>query len=87
MKIKKAQLDTLIEMNRAYWQMDTRDEDLLLAKCKAKRVYADEAFGDDLGMIIQDIVSGVLKYRGLKPDATNEDIHKMFEALGYEVTE
>ena len=87
MKISKVKLGTLISMNRDYWNEGGEDGELIQAQCRAIFVYANKTFGDELGAILQDIVGGILKHRGLKPDATNEDIYKMFEALGYEVTE
>lgn len=87
MKIKKAQLETLISMNREYWSLRVFDGETIRSKCRTMHLYATKTFGVDLGKVLQDVVGGTLRYRGLKPDATNEDIYKVLEVLGYEVVE
>lgn len=87
MKIKKAQLDTLISMNRGYWNHDITGIGLIDAKCKAMHLYARKTFGEDFGMELCALVSTIIKGNGLKPEATNEDIYKVLEVLGYEVVE
>jgi hypothetical protein len=41
----------------------------------------------DSGYILADLLCGILTYSGLKPDATNEDIYKVLEVLGWTVTD
>ena len=86
-KIKKAQLDTLISMNRGYWNLNCDDDDLIKAKCKTKLIYARKTFGDIFGMGLDMFIGEIVQDLGLKPTATNEDIYKVLEVLGYEVTE
>ena len=87
MKIKKAQLDTLISMHRGYWNLRNVDGKLMMAKAQAKLLYTRKTFGYDLGISLDTVIGEILRYCGLKPSATNEDIYKVLEVLGYEVTE
>lgn len=91
MKIKKAQLITLICMIRNYWTADyfvgcKLDCELMQAKLKSIQMYEEKAFGSN-EVSLRDFLMSVIGGFGLKPDATNEDIYKVLEVLGYEVTE
>ena len=91
MELNKAKIDAYIEMTREFWNKDYSFDDLesdaVLDDCRRRRDYAEEAFGWEFAMSFNEILTGVLGSRGLKPDATNEDIYKVLEVLGYEVTE
>lgn len=41
----------------------------------------------DSGYILADLLSSILTYSGLKPDATNEDIYKVLDVLGWTVAD
>lgn len=89
MKIKKAQLDTLISMHRLVWEGDEPqlDEELVRAQCQSKMIYSEKAFGTYLGWSIDNFLSAIMSPLGVRQDAPNEIIYKVFEALGYEVVE
>lgn len=89
MKIKKAQLDTLISMHRLAWADDEReiDEELIRAQCKSKMIYCEKMFGFFLGWSLDNFLSAIMNPMGVRQDAPNETIYKVLEVLGYEVTE
>lgn len=78
--VNKAKLDKLIDMARAYLQrgdMENLDEQCIAIVSFAR--------GNFPTMRILDFVTSFMGYGGLKPDATNEDIYKVLEVLGWEV--
>ena len=81
--INKAKLDELIGMVREYWQ----DINLTLADERANKMvrFAAEHFTERLKIceLLHAILGG--KFCGLKHDATNEDIYKVLEVLGWVV--
>lgn len=86
MKIKKAQLDKLIEVSKEYYGVDFK------SKAEAERlvdilVDTNENLGCKAKHVDSLIFAIVARGTGLKPDASNEDIYKTLEILGYEVTE
>lgn len=90
MKIKKAQLETLIRMSQSYWSGDYWtgngfDHEKAAAVCKGNAIYSNKTFGDMCGYVIRQLVDGIVS--GKQKEISVEDIIKIFEMLGYEVTE
>ena len=85
-KIPKAKLDRCIELSRRYFDVTgPLNHDLLDEKIDACRDL-EKTVG--LGIVVfSDLLSGILNYYGLKRDATNEDIYKVLEVLGWQVTD
>lgn len=83
-KIPKAKLDRCIELNRRYFDvMSPFDDDLLNEKIDVgNKLELEVKVGI---MILSNLLSSIMAYSGLKPDATNEDIYKVLEVLGWEV--
>ena len=86
MKIKtldKTKFGELIEMTRHYWHEGEISE--AAETLVSMRKFHEANFPRDLDLrgFLNSIISGF----GLKPEATNEDIYKVLEVLGYEVTE
>ena len=86
-QINKATLDELIRLERKYWE--TSDTDILDARIKTAFELSSQAFGCDLSWIkFADIVSSIVGgSHALKPKATNADIYKVLELLGFEVAD
>ena len=79
--IPKDNLDRCIELTRTYYQsVDEGACRAMLGACKELEgavrigIYA-----------LNDVISGIVRPSGLKPDATNEDIYKVLEVLGWSV--
>ena len=85
-KIPKAKLDRCIELSRRYFDVTTpMDHDLLDAKIEACNELERAV---DVGYIVfSDLLSSVLTYHGLNNNATNEDIYKVLEVLGWQVVD
>lgn len=83
-KIPKAKLDHCIELNRRYFDvMSPFDDDLLNEKIDVCNELEREV---KVGVVIlSNLLSSIMAYSGLKNDATNEDIYKVLEVLGWEV--
>lgn len=83
-KIPKAQLDRCIELNRRYFDvMSPFDQELLNEKIDVCNELEREV---KVGiMILSNLLCSIMAYSGLKNDATNEDIYKVLEVLGWEV--
>lgn len=80
-KIPKEKLDNMIRLCRGYYH--NLDNDALDEMMEATR---DLEGAIDVSLFsTQEIVTGILRHRGLKPDATNEDIYKVMEVLGWTV--
>ena len=85
-KISKPLLDELIRLSRKYWR--TGDTDLLETKNHAAMRLSEDTFGDNRHWFaFCDVVSAILGASGLIPNASNAQIYKVFEAMGYEVVE
>lgn len=86
MKISKVKLDQLIEASKAYYGVDFKSK----AECKKLvdiLVDTNENLGCKAKHVDSLIFAIVARGTGLKPDASHEDIYKILEMLGYEVTE
>ena len=85
-KIPKAKLDRCIELSRRYFDIKTpMDHDLLDKKIEAFNELEREV---KVGYIVlSDLMRGILDWYGLKNDATNEDIYKVLEVLGWQVVD
>lgn len=81
--LNKTKLDELIERIRHYWHEGEVSE--ATEKLVSMRKFYEANFPRDLDLrgFLNSIISGF----GLKPEATNEDIYKALEVLGYEVVE
>jgi uncharacterized protein YutE (UPF0331/DUF86 family) len=80
--IPKEKLDAAIEKVRDYYH-GGYDEDVLrdmMAACRE----VEKACGFSLHAMI-DLLVGIVRHGGMKPDATNEDIYKVLEVLGWSV--
>ena len=85
-KIPKAKLDRCIELSRRCFDvMSPFDRELLNEKIEACNEL-DRAV-DVRYIVFSDLLSSVLTYHGLKTDATNEDIYKVLEVLGWQVVD
>ena len=78
--IVKANLDAAIEAVRDYYDIST-GTDLVDTRRMMNACYAT---GE---MCISGLLASILRYRGLKEDASNEDIYKVLEVLGWSVVE
>lgn len=81
MELNKARLDILIAMVREYWtnlDVDTADERL-----KRIRDFNDSEMPEKPNLI--EFLQSIMSAFGVKPSATNEEIYKALEALGWEV--
>lgn len=81
MELNKARLDILIAMVREYWtniNVDTAEKRLDRIRDFNEREMPEKP---DLIAFLQSIMSAF----GVKPTATNEEIYKVLEVLGYEV--
>lgn len=83
--ISKPLLDEAIKQARFWFDVNvpTKEKDVhkYLDTCKA-------AEPDEMGdYMLDNLFSAILRYRGLKPDATNEDIYKVLKFFGWTVTD
>ena len=80
MKIRRKDLDAIIELTKRYWE--TGDQRYIRKKLNvAERL---EMTSGVSWSAWSDFINGLLKNRGIKPNATNGLIYAMFEGLGYE---
>lgn len=80
---KKAKLDKLIEMVREYWT--NLDIKTAAERLEKMNTYKDKHFPKRCD--IMPMLNSILSCFGMKQDATNEDIYKVLEVLGWEVKE
>lgn len=90
MKISKVKVDEFIEKGKRYleairkWDASETEFETFKSLCKDLFDWAEETFGALHGCAVYDILIGMCR---VKPDIANEDIYKVLEVLGYEVTE
>lgn len=80
-KIPKEKLDNLLLLCGGYY--NSLDDESL-----SEMMRATKELETDIGVsmfALQDVVTGIIRSRGMKPDATNEDIYKVMEVLGWTV--
>ena len=81
--ISKAKLDAAIEAVRRYYDPDEVNEGdaakKLLDICNAVKPFCI--------VIISNLLSSIFSHRGIKADATNDEIYKVLEVLGWSVVE
>ena len=82
--IPKKTLDKLLDLTRTYYGGDTlANEDALAEMIREyRRMEADVAIGC---FALLDFIASIIRYSGLKRDATNDDIYKVLEVLGWTV--
>lgn len=82
--IPKLLLDKALDMERAYWDPDSSG------------IRADDVFQwhkrieQECGVYwsaLSSLCSAIFPQRGLKPNATNEDVYAILRLLGWEVSE
>lgn len=84
-KLPKAKLERAIDLVKAYydptdWEVShSKMKDMHEACCALER---DAGLGS---FVLLDFITCVVRYGGMKPGATNEDIYKVLEVLGWEV--
>ena len=81
-EMSKVLLDKAIEQARHYYDAEVPYE--------AKDVHAflratQAVYGESYSIIMSDFLASILAHSGLKHDATNEDIYKALEVLGWQV--
>ena len=81
MKIQKAKLDKLVEMTRDYHNGDLKR---LSEKNQKRMSFSVKEFGS-LGCALFGMMGDIIGR--IAPEASNEDICKVMEVLGHEVTE
>lgn len=87
--IKRKLLEDVVNTSREYWHSEIcTDEEIREAcdRCGA----AAEALEEDCGInawTIRNFVDSLLRYDGLKREATNEEIIELLEKLGWTVTD
>lgn len=79
--IPKKLLDTCINADREYWSYDHNHYDTISLFKEL-----DAATGIDW-YAMQCLMTALLTYRGLKRNATNEDIYAILRLLGWEVSD
>lgn len=79
--INKAKLDVLIALVREYWT----NTDVETCKRRAERIIEFEETEMSKEIQLRDFIKSIIAAFGVKPDATNEDIYKVLEILGWEV--
>ena len=84
-KLPRAKLERAINLVKAVyggtdWEAaQSKLSDMVNACCN---------LGSEVGIgayVLVDFAASICRYNGLNPDATNEDIYKVLEALGWEV--
>lgn len=84
MKIDKSKLDALIVIGRTYWE--TADVNLLNAQRHILKQVSVDLFGNSgYDNAISDAVHLVISPFGLATDKSNEQVYKLFGAMGIEV--
>lgn len=82
-KIPKAKLDEAIKQARYYFDVNVpQDKKDVGAMFNAATAAYPKGF---YAYVLSDLLSSILTHSGLKRDATNEDIYKVLEVLGWEV--
>ena len=81
--MSKVLLDKAIEQTRFYYDLDVRFEDkdvhAYIGACRA--AYA----ATEYNTVMCDFLASLFSFHGLKNDATNEDVYKVLEVLGWTV--
>ena len=76
MKINKAQLDTAISMEKAYWESFDKSDAVNNAVYRSMRIFQEKTFGFNLGHVLGEFLGAIIGCLGLNREATNEDIYK-----------
>ena len=79
MELNKAKLDVLIAMVREYWANEGDNG----KRCERIAEYSENEFPKKID--ICSFVRSIISAFGVKPTATNEEIYKTLEVLGWEV--
>lgn len=82
--ISKHNLDEVIRLTKKYYE--TGNKDFLSVREVSRDKLSMEAFGNDLQWCaFTDLVGSIIGGYGLNKNATNADIYRVFEVLGYEI--
>lgn len=86
-KLPKAKLEQAIELVKAYYDptafevSHSKMKDMHEACCALER---DVKLGS---FVLLDFITCIVRYGGMNFDATNEDIYKVLEVLGWQVVD
>lgn len=83
-KIPKGALDEAIALTREYYQLSGSVSELSRITNMTRQI--EDATGI-MWVGIENLLSSILSARGIKPDATNEDIYAILRRLGWEVSD
>ena len=83
--INKTILESIIVAIRTYLYSDGIDAEEMKTSCEQITRFAALHLPNTLRIV--DLVSAIVAFNGIKPDATNEDIYKVLEVLGWAVKE
>lgn len=86
--LKKKALGELLELERTFWQeaIGEKEQEALLEKRRPIILSMESESG--LGLcIMTDFINSLVRYKGLKPNATLEDLCRALECLGWTVTD
>ena len=79
--IDKVLINVLINITKRY--KNTGDVNLLSHRIDISRQLSEQAFGTDSHWLsFSNMISGGV---GLNPEATNEEVYKIFEDLGFQI--
>lgn len=87
--IKRKLLEDVLNTTRDFWRNPSSDDREIHEACERCGVAA-EALEEDCGIgawEIRDFLAGIFRMKGLKPDATNEEIIELLKLLGWAVTD
>lgn len=79
--VPKKALDAAIDAERKYYRSEVPLADLTASE-KALAAATQQTY-----IVWSELLSAILGYKGLKKDATNEDIYAVLRVLGWEVLE
>ena len=82
--IPKGPLDEMIALTREYYSLSASRS--VLSRIHDRSDQIEDATGIHW-LDIENLVSAILPARGIKPDATNEDIYAILRRLGWEVSD
>ena len=88
-KINRKLLEGVLNTTREYWSPEIVDEKEIHEACERCREAA-ESLEEDCGIgqwEIRDFLGGIIRFRGINREATNEEIIELLKLLGWTVTD